>query len=241
MSFLFPKSSSLPLIPPSPNRSGQALDEAPRAGRLASRLRGGRTPTILTDSRLAQGADGETGSSEEARLTPGLAARLRDGRAPTILTGARLSGGEPAGDAGKPAATVGVPKEEARQRTEDVAFLHRREGIRPKAQGEIDTFKRNPDPEKPHIFHMEESRRLAILSDWPNVRFNIEDNPEDDGGRPPHSRHKDYVITSSKHNGIIRQEGKKQSVGPDPVRLIMYVDNAHRTLPRALSDQIESI
>ena len=53
MSFLFPKSSSLPSFPSSPSRGGQALDEARRAGRLAARLRSGRAPTILTDSRLA--------------------------------------------------------------------------------------------------------------------------------------------------------------------------------------------
>ncbi|MEE9250183.1 MAG: hypothetical protein V3U93_03535, partial [Alphaproteobacteria bacterium] len=75
MSFLFPKSSSLPPIPLSPNRGGQAFDEAPRAGRLTTRLRSGRAATILTDSRLAQGADGGTGSQEEARRTLRLAAR----------------------------------------------------------------------------------------------------------------------------------------------------------------------
>ena len=90
MSFLFPKSSSLPRIAPPSIRGGQALDDAPRAQRPATRLRSGRAPTLLTDSRLAQGAGGRTGS-QEARVTQGLATRLRGGRAPTILTGARLA------------------------------------------------------------------------------------------------------------------------------------------------------
>ncbi len=208
MSFLFPKSSSLPHILPPSSRGGQALDEAPRARRPATRLRSGRAPTILTGARLAQGAGGGTGSSEEARVTQDLAARLRGGRVPTILTGARLAGSEPAGDAGRPAATAGAPRDEARPRTGDVAFLHRREGIRPKAQGEIDTFKRNPDPEKPHIFHMEESRRLALLDDWPNVQFNIEDNPKELGEAPWYRDEDIGKDAVKKHEEIIEREAR---------------------------------
>ncbi len=119
-----------------------------------------------------------------------------------------------------------MPKEEARQRTEDVAFLHRREGIRPKAQGKIDTFKRNPDPEKPHIFHMEESRRLAILSDWPNVRFNIEDNPEELGKAPLYRDRDIGKEAVKKYDEIIEREARAQGVEPNLVRAIMYVENA---------------
>ncbi len=263
MSFLFPKSSSLPHIAPSPNRGGQALDEAPRTRRLAALLRSGRAPTLLTDSRLAPGADGGTesqearltqglaarlrggraptiltgarlaqgvgggtGSSEEARVTQDLATRLRSGRPPTILTGARLAGSEPASDAGRPAATAGAPRDEARPRTGDVAFLHKREGIRPKAQGEIDTFKRNPNPEKPHTFHMEESRRVALLNDWPNVRFNIEDNPEELGEAPWYRDEDSGKKAVKKYDQIIEREALMQGVEPRLVRAIMYVENA---------------
>lgn len=226
MSFLFPKSSSLPRIPPPSSRGGQALDEAPRAQHPATRLRSGRAPTILTNSRLAQGVDGGTESQEEAQLTQDLAPRLRGVRVPTILTGARLAGSEPASAAGRPAATAGAPRDEARPRTGDVAFLHRREGIRPKAQGEIDTFKRDPNPEKPHIFHMEESRRVALLNDWPNVRFNIKDNPEELGEAPWYRDEDSGKKAVKKYDQIIEREARVQGVEPKLVRAIMYVENA---------------
>ncbi len=188
MSFLFPKSSSLPLIPPSPNRSGQALDEAPRAGRLATRLRSGRAPTILTDSRLVRS--------------------------------------EPASAAGRSAATAGAPRDEARPETGDVAFLHRQQQIRPKAQGEIEAFKRNPNPEKPHIFHMEESRRSAILNNWPNIRFNIRDNPQELGEAPWYRDEDIGKDAVKKHDEIIEREARAQGVEPNLVRAIMYIENA---------------
>ena len=189
MSFLIPKSPSLPPFPPSPSRGGRVLEDAWRTQGPATRLRSGRAPTILTDPRLARR--------------------------------------EPASDAGRPVTTAGALQDEARRGMGDVAFLHRRQQIRPEAQREIDEAKRNPG--RTLVFRMEESRRWAILNDWP-TRFNIEDSPKDDGGKPPHSRHKDYVTAASKYNKIIRQEGKKQGISPDLVRMIMYVENTHGAL-----------
>ncbi len=226
MSFLFPKSSSLPHILPSPNRGGQALDEVPRAQRPATRLRSGRGPTLLTDPRVAPGVDGGTESQEDAQLTQDLAPRLRGARVPTILTGARLAGREPASAAGRPVATAGAPRDEARPETGDVAFLHRQQQIRPKAQGEIEAFKRNPNPEKPHIFHMEESRRSAILNNWPNIRFNIRDNPQELGEAPCYRDEDIGKDAVKKHDEIIEREARAQGVEPNLVRAIMYIENA---------------
>ncbi len=227
-------------------------EEAPLMQGLAARLRGGRAPTILTGSRVAPGADGGTGSSEEARLMQSPLTRLRGGRAPTILTGDRLAGSEPTSYASRSAATAGAPREAQsvppRRKTaqQRIRETQRRmiEGIgkqiRPEAQREIDTFKRNPSPKQPHIFRFKESRRSAILNNWPNVRFNIDDNPEE-LGEAPWYRDEDIGKEAVKqYDEIIEREARAQGVKPRLVRAIMYVENADGN-PANLNRQLEKV
>lgn len=72
---------------------------------------------------------------------------------------------------------------------------------------------------------MEESRQWAVLNDR-RVRFNIEDNPAEKGGKPPWRIHALGVEAVRKHDAIIEREAKRKGVDPDLVRAIMYMENA---------------
>ncbi len=67
---------------------------------------------------------------------------------------------------------------------------------------------------------------MALLDDWPNVQFNIEDNPKEIGDAPYYRHHRIGVEAVKKHDDIIEREARAQGVKPRLVRAIMYVENA---------------
>ena len=143
------------------------------------------------------------------------------------LASTRLAQGKPITDAGAPVTTGRAPEEfqsfPSRRKTtqQRIRETQRRmieeivRQIRPEAQRDIDKAKHNPNPEEPHIFKYEESRRWAILNNWPNVRFNIADNPDADGSEPLHAFDTLGVDAVSKYKDIIQSEAQKQGVYPD--------------------------
>lgn len=80
-------------------------------------------------------------------------------------------------------------------------------------------------PGRTHSIRYEESRQWALKHDIP-ARFDIADNPDEDGKAPLWREHDKGVEAVKKYDSIILREAQRQGVDPDLIRAIMYTENA---------------
>jgi hypothetical protein len=104
------------------------------------------------------------------------------------------------------------------------------------ADGEAPTT--SPAPQRP-IINKSTDRIRSILNDEP-ARFEIADNPDEDGSPPPWRSHELGVKAVKDYGHIAEREAKRLGVDPDLVKAVLYYENAdgHRFGLNDLGDRL---